>query len=361
MQGLRLRYPIRFIPAVLILCLCVVAPALAQTARQIAQRVFPSVVLLIIEDANGQALSQGNGFVVAKGMVATNFHVIEGGVSGVAKIVGSKSLHEISGVAGLDEKRELVLLSVPGVNVPALPLGEANRVAVGDRVYAVGNPLGLEGTFSEGIASDIRHVDGDVVFQITAPISPGSSEGPILNDQGQVIGVATALIEGSQNLNFAIPSSYVRSLLLSWGISFNNAKINNVPVSTLTVPLSTVSKRRDRGSIVTDLGKRSVEGVTVTHFSWGSHYCLGYLAYYSFSIRNRLRQPVKNLRLIVIFYDGDNEPVDIDTIRHKNQIPPRLAKRSGGSVVESTCEIVRSNKRRPSRVEIRVLDFELAG
>ena len=152
--------------AALLFSLCVIAPVEAQTARQIAQAVFPSVVLLIIEDSHGQALSQGSGFVVGKGVVATNFHVVEGGVSGVAKIVGSKRLHEISAIVGLDKTRDLVLLAVPSANVRELPLGDANRVAVGDRVYAVGNPLGLEGTFSEGIVSGIRHVGLDTVFQI---------------------------------------------------------------------------------------------------------------------------------------------------------------------------------------------------
>lgn len=100
-----------FLATILIVGLA--APALAQTARQIAQRVFPSVVMLIIEDTNGQDHSQGSGFVVAEGVVATNFHVIEGGVWGVAKIVGSKRSHEITGVLGLDAKRDLVLLAVP--------------------------------------------------------------------------------------------------------------------------------------------------------------------------------------------------------------------------------------------------------
>ena len=69
-----------------------------------------------------------------------------------------------------------------------------------------GNPQGLEGTFSQGIVSSIRVLGADKILQITAPISPGSSGGPVLNEKGQVIGVSVATFRGGQNLNFAIPS-----------------------------------------------------------------------------------------------------------------------------------------------------------
>jgi S1-C subfamily serine protease len=85
--------------------------------------------------------------------------------------------------------------------------------AVGDKVYAVGNPLGLEGTFSEGIISGMRFIGGHATMQITAPISPGSSGGPILDGSGSVIGVAVATFKNGQNLNLAIPVGYVSRLL----------------------------------------------------------------------------------------------------------------------------------------------------
>jgi len=86
-------------------------------------------------------------------------------------------------------------------------------MATGDEIYVIGNPEGLEGTFSKGVISGIRSIDGRSYFQITAPISPGSSGGPVLNASGEVIGVAVASWRTGQNLNFAIPVFYVRSLL----------------------------------------------------------------------------------------------------------------------------------------------------
>ena len=92
-------------------------------------------------------------------------------------------------------------------------LGNSDFAQVGETVYAVGNPRGLEGTFSQGIISSIRPVGSDKLIQITAPLSPGSSGGPVLNRKGEVIGVSVFTIRNGQNLNFAIPSNYVKPLL----------------------------------------------------------------------------------------------------------------------------------------------------
>lgn len=192
------------------------APSLsqAQSTRQIAQNAFPSVVLLVMEDANSQPVSLGSGFFVKDDIVATNLHMIEGAARGYAKIVGRKPKYEIVGIVGLDTQRDLALLKITGVRAPSLTFGDINQVAVGDEVYAIGNPQGLEGTFSQGIVSSIRQVGSDILFQITAPISPGSSGGPVLNAQGKVIGIAVATFKGGQNLNFAIPATYLATLLL---------------------------------------------------------------------------------------------------------------------------------------------------
>lgn len=121
--------------------------ALADTPRDIAKRVSPSVVLLVMEDTNGQPLGMGSGFVVCDGIVATNMHVIEGAARGYAKLVDDKTKHDIRGIVASDAARDLVLLSVDGLKADALGVGDSKAVAVGDAVYAVGNPRGLEGTF----------------------------------------------------------------------------------------------------------------------------------------------------------------------------------------------------------------------
>jgi S1-C subfamily serine protease len=188
------------------------AAAQGQSAQEIAKRAFASTVLLVLEDANGQPVSLGSGFFVRDSEIASNLHVIAGAARGYAKLVGQKPKYDIEGITAADAERDLVILRVPGARAPALNLASSNAVQVGETVYAVGNPHGLEGTFSQGIVSSMREVGPDRLLQITAPISPGSSGGPVLNGKGEVIGVSVATFRGGQNLNFAIPADYLRTL-----------------------------------------------------------------------------------------------------------------------------------------------------
>ena len=277
----------------------------AQSARQIAQNTFPSVVLLVMEDTNGQPVSLGSGFFVKDDIVATNLHMIEGAVRGYAKIVGRKPKYEIAGIVGNDTQRDLVLLKIKSVKAPYLTFGDINQVAVGDEVYAIGNPQGLEGTFSQGIVSSIRQIGADTLFQITAPISPGSSGGPVLNTQGKVIGIAAATFSGGQNLNFAISASYLTPLL-------SELK----PVVSLSAKATTKPKK----SILDDLGGRSTEGIVAGQMGWDTS---PYLRWgdYSFSLQNRLRVSVKNVYCLIIFYDPSRNPVDIDIVHFDSEIP----------------------------------------
>lgn len=193
----------------------IVAPTPTPTrASEVAKMAFPSTVLVFIEDLNGQPLSIGSGFVLDTGAVVTNLHVIEAGGRGYVKEINSNTKHVIDGFLRADALHDLAVLSVPSLAAPKLKLAGDTPVAVGDTVYAVGNPRGLEGTFSQGIISAIRRVDSDTIFQITAPISPGSSGGPVLNDRGEVIGIAFATFTGGQNLNFAVPSSYLERVAM---------------------------------------------------------------------------------------------------------------------------------------------------
>jgi len=218
----------------------------AQTAQEIAQRAFGSTVLLVMEDANGQPLSLGSGFVVRDGEIASNLHVVEGAARGYAKLVGQKTKYDLEGVTAVDPERDLVVLKI-SARSQALPLGNSDAVQVGEPVYAVGNPQGLEGTFSQGIVSSIREVGTDKLLQITAPISPGSSGGPVLNGKGEVIGVSVATFRGGQNLNFAIPSSYLKTLL---------SKASPAKPK----PLAEAKPVKAARSILADLGGRSTEG-----------------------------------------------------------------------------------------------------
>ena len=191
--------------------------AYAQTAQEIARTALDSTVLLTMEDEDGQPLRYGSGFLVDDGQVASSFHVVEGATSGYANLVGQNTRHDIRGVTAVDREQDLVVLKISATGLPVLPLGNGDAVQIGDSVYAAGNPQGWQGTFSQGIVSGLRQVGTQELLQITAPISPGSSGGPVLNSAGEVIGVAVSTVRDGQNLNFAIPAKHLKALLKSSG------------------------------------------------------------------------------------------------------------------------------------------------
>ena len=185
------------------------------TPQQIAKKALDSTVVLLMKDANDHLVSVGSGVFLQPNVVATNNHVIAKAVSGVVKRVGNNTEFDIEGVVAIDVKHDLALLSVPANSgVPLLPLGDVNSVAIGDTVYVAGNPEGFEGTFSEGVISGIRGTDYDKRFQITAPISSGSSGGPVLNTRAEVIAVCVSVVSTGQDINFAVPSNYLYPLIL---------------------------------------------------------------------------------------------------------------------------------------------------
>jgi hypothetical protein len=105
------------------------------------------------------------------------------------------------------------VLRIDAKKLPPLALGDSEAVRPGDPVVAIGHPLGLQDSVSNGLLSAVREVDGMVLLQVSAPIAPGSSGGPLFNEQGEVIGVATAILVGGQNLNLGLPAKYVRELI----------------------------------------------------------------------------------------------------------------------------------------------------
>ena len=343
---------IRLLIRVLLLCFGAI-PVYAQTAQEIARNAFTSTVLLVMDrDTNGQPLSLGSGFFVRDGEVASNLHVVEGAARGYAKIVGQKSKYAIEGITALDPERgPCGSKDFCCSRIDAFALGSSDAVQVGETVYAVGNPQGLEGTFSQGIVSSIRQVGTDKLLQITAPISPGSSGGPVLSStRGEVIGVSVATFRGGQNLNFAIPSNYLKALLEKAGSPR---------------PLAQARPTKAQRSILSDLGGKSSEGVIGTQFIWDTQILLGMVAYYhggyTFSLKNQLRESIKNVYCLVVFYDQNNSPIDVDVIEYKSPIPAGLARRVSGKVDGSVQRLTtRDASVTPStKVEFRILDFQL--
>jgi S1-C subfamily serine protease len=187
-------------------------PPVRLEARQIAQRVAPSVVLVAVECRDGSTISFGSGFFVGDRLVATNRHVIECGDGGDIKLAGQDNAYPIvARWVHPDDSLDLALLKVEGAVRPALSLSDGRNVLTASKVYAAGNPKGLEGTFSDGIVSSVRQ--SDKLIQHTAPISKGSSGGPLLDEYGKVIGINTLSVSEGQNLNFAIPAYYLRTFL----------------------------------------------------------------------------------------------------------------------------------------------------
>ncbi|SRR6266404_1476058 len=199
--------------ALFALSIALVSTAMAQSPRDIAEYASPSVVLIVSENSKGKAVSLGSGFCVQDTVVATNYHVIRGAYRLYVKIVEKKEIYRVEKILATDSKKDLVLLKVIGLKAAPLLIGDSSQVAVGDEVYAVGNPAGLEGTFSQGVVSGIRQISGNRYFQITAPISPGSSGGPILDKSGGVIAIAVGTLNIGQNLNFGIPMSELKALM----------------------------------------------------------------------------------------------------------------------------------------------------
>ena len=178
--------------------------------KEIVHRAKPAIVR--VEDGDGRV---GTGFVIDQaGTVATNLHVIIGATQIQVTTLDGSTL-PVTSIVALDPEHDLALIDVdPPTPLPTVPLGDSDLVEAGDPVLAIGNPLGvLDYTVSDGLISSVRQMSPDVkVLQISAPISQGSSGGPLFNPFGEVIGVATALSTEGQNLNFAVPSNYVRAL-----------------------------------------------------------------------------------------------------------------------------------------------------
>jgi hypothetical protein len=174
-----------------------------------------SIVSIVMSDKDGHPLAQGSGFLVSKnGHVVTNYHVIKNGASAVIKLPDG-AFFVVDGVLASDKNRDVAIIKAHGNNFRPLTLGDSNRLQVGEEVVAIGSPLSLESTVSNGIVSAIRTIEeeGRKFVQITAPISPGSSGGPLFNMAGEVVGITTSGLRGGENLNFAIPINDARSLL----------------------------------------------------------------------------------------------------------------------------------------------------
>jgi hypothetical protein len=169
-----------------------------------------------MSDKDSHAIAQGSGFLISNdGVILTNYHVIAEGSSAVVKLPDG-TLYVVDGVLASDKVRDVAVIKAHGENFRTLTLGDSDQLQVGEEVVAIGNPLSLESTVSNGIVSGLRTVEeeGGKFLQVTTPISPGSSGGPLFNMAGEVVGITTMYLKGGENLNFAIPINDAKRLLL---------------------------------------------------------------------------------------------------------------------------------------------------
>jgi tetratricopeptide (TPR) repeat protein len=180
---------------------------------ELVRRIKPSAVAIETFDARGEKLSRGSGFFIDRDRVVTNRHVIDGAYRAEVHLNSGNSF-QVKSVLAVDAEGDVALLKVeaPPNLVRPLPLDRTSPQE-GESIVVIGNPFGLEGSVTNGIVSAVRDIPGfGRIIQITAPISPGSSGSPVVNMQGQVIGIATLQITGGQSVNFAIPSERIAQL-----------------------------------------------------------------------------------------------------------------------------------------------------
>jgi hypothetical protein len=186
------------------------------TPRQIVDRVLPSTVLIMTEDENGLPVAQGSGFFYKSGLVVTNLHVFTRASQAYVKVLNGGITYKVTEVAGIDMRRDLCVVKVEDNSTQPLLLNTSSSPSIGDEVFVVGNPKGLEGSVSKGIVSSIRKDVG--LIQIDAAISPGSSGGVVVNDRAEAVGIVVSSLTSGQNLNFAIPIEYLSSLKLNFKV-----------------------------------------------------------------------------------------------------------------------------------------------
>ena len=222
------------------------APHVRLTAKDIVAKSTPAIVRI---EAGGDKV--GTGFILdGRGIVATNLHVVAG-TSQIKVKLKDGSEYDVQQIAGVDPDRDLALLQIaPKLALPTLALGDSDALSAGDQVIAIGNPLGVfDYSVSNGLVSQIRmlcskaDVDKEAprrkallgkvektqedilelramrcpaeltLLQISAPISQGSSGGPLFNQFGEVVGVTTAIISAGQNINIAVPTNYLKPMI----------------------------------------------------------------------------------------------------------------------------------------------------
>ncbi len=196
----------------------------AQTldAEQIYKKVNDAVVTIYAYDSEQKILSQGSGVVLNdKGWIVTNYHVYNGSDKMVVK--HKDKIVEYTDIIGVDVEKDILILKIADKTFPSITVGNSDLLNVGQKIYAIGSPMGFENTITDGIISGLRSYEERTknFIQISAAISHGSSGGAVVNAKGELIGISTSTIKNAQNLNFAIPINEVMKVYKKEGVAKN--------------------------------------------------------------------------------------------------------------------------------------------
>ena len=220
----------------------------ALSVQEIYQKVNPSTVMVLTAMRDESAMVGTGVIITSDGYILTNAHVIAGGAECYAVLDTGESFP--ARLLGLDEEKDLAVIKIDAAGLPAAEFGDSDALSVGDPVYAIGNPLGVElrGTLTDGIVSAINrdvYVDGVTMtlIQTNAALNNGNSGGPLINQYGQVVGINTMKMGSSstksvEGLGFAIPISsaaYMVNDLIAYGEIREEAVLG---VTVLTTPIT---------------------------------------------------------------------------------------------------------------------------
>jgi TonB family protein len=209
--------PRQCIRSALLYCATLVAASSrvdAMDAEQVFEKASASVLTVESQDGAGITMGLGSGVVIAPGEIITNCHVVRNAVLLQVKKEGRSSPAYLHFADTARDLCQLQASQAASFSRPVRGLVATTDLRVGQRVYAVGSPRGLELTLSDGLISGLRHgADGSIErIQTTAPISPGSSGGGLFDQDGRLVGITTSHFKESQNLNFALPANWILEL-----------------------------------------------------------------------------------------------------------------------------------------------------
>lgn len=309
------------------------------TVSQITKKYSPSVVTIVALDENDQPLSLGSGFFInTTGHIATNHHVLEGSAKGIIKTFEGKK-GEVFEIIKDDPKLDLLVVETSLRNTLPVLLGDSDAIRLGEKIVAIGNPAGSKATVSEGTIIGTRRREGLELIEITAPISPGSSGGPVFNLFGEVIGVAAAFLDLRENLNFAVPVNYLKTLKLT------RLELSSLP--RMTIKLADIER----------------EGALVEVFDIHYDYDLRsqHLTGIKFAMRNRYNYPIRKIKAFFVYKNSLGEVVSYSAKNYKGPILPKLPLLFSNRHAIHYFRKWDSHYRDWSEgtVEIRILDYEI--